>query len=310
VTGQDFAAFSSIEGRKVFKLHGSVNNVGSIIATAEDYQRCYRELATGLVGANLKLLLASKTILFAGYSFEDEDFLRLLQLLQREVGDLLPRSFVVTLDDQASSKLKRLHLDATPILTDATFFLERVKLGLVKEKLMLPDKIFHGIPQALNRVHQEHAKLTALGVKNHVGAFYSFAYQDGLKHAFEDILGRKNSGAFSDLHRVAHRLLPSYVKLEKQRLRRRDYWDAAYIRGFVNGLIFFLAEPENRKTLPLYFVFGPEEVPTFKEFVKRSDDVKNLHKSALKYASDVIEATVPSNEIVPHHSPFVDTSME
>lgn len=66
VTGEDFAVFHDIPGRKVFKLHGSVGNYGSIVATEEDYSNCYKRLSEGIVGANLKLLLISKTVVFFG----------------------------------------------------------------------------------------------------------------------------------------------------------------------------------------------------------------------------------------------------
>lgn len=47
-------------GRKVLKLHGSINNLGSIVITSEDYENRYKSLHTGLVGSQLKLLIAKK----------------------------------------------------------------------------------------------------------------------------------------------------------------------------------------------------------------------------------------------------------
>lgn len=65
VTEQDWALWRETD-RKVFKLHGSMTNLGSVIATSSDYARCYRALNRGLLGATLKTMLATKTVVFGG----------------------------------------------------------------------------------------------------------------------------------------------------------------------------------------------------------------------------------------------------
>lgn len=57
-------AYWNLPGRKVFKIHGSTNNVGSLVATEQDYAECYERLRTGLVGASLKHMLATKVLVF------------------------------------------------------------------------------------------------------------------------------------------------------------------------------------------------------------------------------------------------------
>ena len=81
VTAEDFA-FWSMPGRKVFKIHGSVNSYGSLVLTSQDYRSCYRKLSSGIMGSYLKLILATKTIIYVGFSFNDEDFLLLYAGLQ------------------------------------------------------------------------------------------------------------------------------------------------------------------------------------------------------------------------------------
>ena len=56
VTAEDFA-FYKVEARKVFKLHGSISNYGSIIASSEDYNRCYKNLQTGITVSYTHLTL-------------------------------------------------------------------------------------------------------------------------------------------------------------------------------------------------------------------------------------------------------------
>jgi len=106
VSPEDFAAFSDVSDRRVFKIHGSITNIGSIVATREDYDKSYESLRTGTIGDALKVLLASKVVVFVGYSLQDEDFNRLYQTLNEEMQGLLPKSFLVTLNE----KIGRAHV--------------------------------------------------------------------------------------------------------------------------------------------------------------------------------------------------------
>jgi len=82
----------------VFKIHGSINNYGSIIATEEDYKKCYKNLSSGLIGSRLKMVLATKVELFLGYSFGDKDFNKIYNLLRKEMNGILPHAYIITLD--------------------------------------------------------------------------------------------------------------------------------------------------------------------------------------------------------------------
>ena len=204
VTPDDFAAFSDIPGRKVFKIHGSVTNYGSIVATAEDYRACYRHLRTGVIGSVLKVLLSSKTIAFVGYSFQDEDFGRVYRLLNREVRQLLPSAYVVTLDENAKATLASMRMNITPIVTDATFFLATLKAQLVKKKLMLPDERYSGLRTAYDTVFEAQNNIFPIDPRSHPENIYSLVYQDGLMHGLEDVIGSRKSGRFSDEHTLMH----------------------------------------------------------------------------------------------------------
>lgn len=120
VTAEDFV-FWNLPGRKVYKVHGSINNYGSLVATNEDYERCYERLHSGLIGSRLKLALATRTILFVGYSLRDHDFRRIYDLVQKEMGELIPHAYIITLDEASKERYEALGL--TPIFTDARFFL-------------------------------------------------------------------------------------------------------------------------------------------------------------------------------------------
>lgn len=302
VTGQDFAVLQDTPGRKVFKLHGSIYNYGSIVANEKDYRKCYKQLSTGIVGANLKILLMSKTLVFFGFSFDDEDFLRLYHLLSKDAAGLIPRSFMVTLDEQAKEKLASLHINATPIITSAAFFVQQLKKKLVEIKFMLPDQQYDGIDELHQHVLVEHEKLSRLGLVKHPDSIYSLFYQDGLLHAFERLGATENSGENSCAQKMIN-IIESYDALIKERLHERNYPDVAYFTGYQVGLMYFLLDEKSRRSMPMYFLFGYDVISNLEEFMKLEKDAVKFHKSAHKVAEKLASA-VGSEALVFHHKPF------
>jgi len=76
VDNKDTALWNTFN-RRVFKIHGSINNIGSIVATTNDYASCYEKLPNEPVGDRLKTLLGSNCVVFVGFSFGDEDLNKL-----------------------------------------------------------------------------------------------------------------------------------------------------------------------------------------------------------------------------------------
>ena len=153
VTDEDWA-FSRTSLRKVFKLHGSIASPGSLVATSEDYARCYRELGRGLLGARLKELLATKTVVFAGYSLRDSDFARVYKLIANRMGELLPRSYLVTIDDgEPPSLASGMHV----IGTSGTHFLNELARQIPPDEFV-PESRLRAIPMIraiLRELHHE-----------------------------------------------------------------------------------------------------------------------------------------------------------
>jgi NAD-dependent SIR2 family protein deacetylase len=303
VTGEDFAVLQDVAGRKVYKLHGSIFNYGSIVATEEDYRKCYRNLSTGIVGAMLKTLLISKTLLFFGFSFDDQDFKRLYRLLNKDVAGLMPRSYVVTLDEKAKDKLDSLGIRATPIITSGAFFVKQLKKKLIEGKFMLPDEQYGGVKEILKQVLIEHAKLCTLSVIKHPDSLYSQWYQDGLQHSFERLLSTKKSGGNSCAHHM-YDCIEEYERLIKDCLHQRNYPDVAYFTGYQAGMVYFLLDKKNRGGLPMYFLFGCDDIATFEQYLKLEKEAPKLHKTAHKLA-EAIAQNVKSDLIVPHRKPFL-----
>lgn len=267
VTGKDFAVIQDTVGRKVFKLHGSIYNYGSIVATEEDYKKCYSKLIKGIIGAKLKILLMSKTLLFFGFSFDDKDFQRLYRLLRIEVGGLIPKSYVVTLDKQAKKKLNSLKINATPIITGAAFFIRQFKKKLVEEKLMLPDEKYDGINEAIKKLLEEHHKIDVHYLKNHPDCIYSICYQDGFRHALQRIISTKKSGVYSCVPHVLDLVQRHEDHIEKL-LHDGKYDYVAYYIGNTNGLMYLLLDEKDRELMPMYFLFNCDDILHFDQYLE------------------------------------------
>jgi hypothetical protein len=96
-------AFWDVAERKVLKIHGTIQNYGSIVATRSDYDRAEGLLSRNMIGSLLKLLSATKTVVYFGYSLRDDDFVSLLLFVRTEMKDLTRISYIVTLDDDEQS---------------------------------------------------------------------------------------------------------------------------------------------------------------------------------------------------------------
>ncbi|WP_294345249.1 SIR2 family protein [uncultured Sphingobacterium sp.] len=81
---------------KVFKMHGDLTNPDSVVITKTDYNRMFVEDSLNNVLWNqAKALVATKTVLFLGYSVEDHNFQVLLDGLSRAVGSNRKEFFFV-----------------------------------------------------------------------------------------------------------------------------------------------------------------------------------------------------------------------
>lgn len=300
VTADDFA-FWSVPGRKVFKLHGSVNSYGSLVATRADYEASHKRLEGGLIGATFKVMLATKTIIYFGFSFNDDDLLRIHRFLSSEMKGMLPQSYIVTLDKSSDTRFRTEGLG--PIYTDASFFLAEIKRRLVADHRMIADERFYGVARLLDEVKERHHDLTYLiNARRHPELLYCTAYQDGLIHALERILSLRSSGHYSNAHRVFHTEI-AYQKTRKEKLKSREYLDVAYIDGYLNGHRYLVADDDMRKVVPLYYVFGAGEILSLAEYKRVARTAGALHKAAMKLAKKTI-AKFPG-DVVLHHTPFL-----
>lgn len=191
---EDFVYWDCGE-RCVLKIHGSITNLGTIIATKDDYEKCKINLEKGVIGATLKTILANNTVVFVGFSFGDEDFASILNHLQSEMKDLLPHIYIVTLDPELHNKLD--YINSTCIVTDGTFFLHNLKNIMIKEKYIVNCGIMSNIEKEQLLLCKIHNRVSHIDLCKYPEVIYCLAYQDGVNHAFDRFIGLYSTGNYN-----------------------------------------------------------------------------------------------------------------
>lgn len=300
VTPADYA-FWDLPGRKVFKLHGSMNNLSTIIATDADYTRAYRSLRTGTLGSSFKHLLATKRVVFIGYSFGDSDLAKIIQFMKKELGDVLPQSFVVTPHGYSGSEFPAERV----IKTDGTHFIRQLKTLAIERGAMRPDSVYDVVADLANDVADaRHRAVVKARLPKYPSAVFTWAYQDGLLHALDRILALKASGLYSD-PASGRGTLHTYEHARQGAIKTKNYFDAAYIEGYQNGLMTLDIDAVLAlRGTPRYFVWGNrDEMVTFAEYMAVLKRASELHKGSVKDAERLIKL---SGGLDPVHTPFLN----
>lgn len=300
-TAEDFV-FWDLSDRRVLKIHGTIRNYGSLVITAEDYKKCYRQLNKGVLGGYLKNFLATKTLLFIGYSFGDEDFSMIQQYLSKEMRGLNPHAYVVTIDDNAKEKFKGMNI--TPIITDCTFFIEKLKELLIKDDLIIPDDNLYMASGYLEFMYGIHKKIDEIDLRTNPEVIYTLSYQDGLIHALERVEARHKTGEYSNPYNIIN-VTQAYLEERAVKLKKKQYFDVAYIDGYVNGMLFLINDKELKdKTNPFYLFSYRDKINNFEEYLNLINNDKVYHKNARNLAEKIVKTVGP--EITVHHPPFLD----
>jgi len=301
----DDYAFWDLPGRKVFKIHGSMTNLSTLVITKADYDKCYRRLSRGIIGSTLKHLLAVRTPLFVGYSFEDEDFNRIYRYLRREMRDILPRACIVTIDHRITPDT---HDGAVVIHTDATYFMAQLKQRLVADGVMIGEDRFLGIAKRIRKISAAHSSLRrTTTVKAHPSVIFAYAYLDGQRHGFTRMLSRLRTGEYSHDHDVQHKA-QAYDRLRTAATQRHMYSEAAYLQGYADALIYLLVPDDGRRFAPLYYAFGcGGGFRTLSEYRSALGHLASLHKASFREAKRWADRHLETTE--PHHPPFLHPSL-
>jgi NAD-dependent SIR2 family protein deacetylase len=255
VTGED-VAFYDMPSRRVFKIHGSMTNLASLIITQADYDRRLEELKTNVMGGFLRQFLATKTVVFVGYSLRDWNFQRLYEALRDDMKEYAPKAYLVSpFPNPEAEKFK-----LTVLETSGTQFLRQLKSSLLGH-CFLSDDIYSEAMRVLVTDVAVALRIAAkVNFKDYPAILYCWAYQDGLRDALSRAIQCRGSGEYSDRQHVVESVR-SYIELEDRASEDGRYDDAAYIAGYIGGLLILLSDDEIGVTdkLTLYFFYGADE---------------------------------------------------
>jgi NAD-dependent SIR2 family protein deacetylase len=298
-------AFWDLAGRSVLKIHGSIDNFSSLVATQEDYANCAERLRNGSMGAVLKQMFATKTCLFIGYSAKDSDFLQIFDALQESLGPFRRTHYMVApmgiVEDRLSDRVIKV------INTTGSFFLEVVKEHMCEKFAFARDATFAAAAEALSVIIDEHLSFTeSFSLREEPHLLCATMYQDGLIHALERIVDQKRTGEYSDLHRARHQVHLYKSKIDEY-TKQRDYREVSYFSGYLTGLIYFLLlnedDTEEGMLPPPYFHPGFGEMSP-EEFEEKVRFIPDVHKGALAQSKRIIGKMPGGDDIVLQHTPF------
>lgn len=305
ITDSDLA-FWEVADRRVLKIHGSIDNFSSIIATNEDYDACEKGLNIGLIGSLLKTILATQTIIFIGYSLSDKDFASIYKYVTTQMNQLHKQAYAVTPFKTEAEKFSKLGL--IPIITDGSYFIKKVKEHAVRNKLMLSDSIFEDASYFLEIISLAHDKLhETVKPINCPQVIHATTYQDGIIHALERAIEMRYSGKYSNRSNL-YSVALAYKKKSKENLKRKQYNNVAYIEGYLNGLTFLLLDDKKRIEInvPKYFAFGTKaNLLTFDDFIDFIKSKPEAHKASLSEAKKILTSVKNPDSILFHHPPWL-----
>lgn len=298
--------------RKVYKIHGTIENIGTLIMTEADYKKCYKELRVNLIGGKLKYLLSSKTVVFIGYSLEDEDFKKIWEFIDKTLGDLKPHFYVVSPDKSLNEKLKNRNVSV--INTIGSNFIEKIRKELIAEYIILDSDILYPLVKAALEVAiNEHAKANDRYHKERNPLLiYSILFQDGVIHSLERILARKEYGEYLNPEFMENSI-NSYYYLYEEYLKENKFFDAAYLYGYAHAMDFvfsnymIISEGEqinSKDTICLYYLPRDKMYNNITEFNR---DINNYKvKKYIKIANDICNKFGGFDTgLEIHHLPFI-----
>jgi NAD-dependent SIR2 family protein deacetylase len=270
--------------RRVLKIHGTISNYGSIIATRADYTKRAKDLKSGVLGQFLTSLLATRTVVFVGYSLRDEDFLQIYEATRAKLSDFHKQAYFVspTISGPERSRLESMGLRL--IETDGEFFIKQLKEHARSVRCICPDEMYDKVIDLLVEVEDALDWLRAtFSIKRKPQYLISAWYLDGMQHALERILRLKRTGIYSDLHRLQY-TGHSYFRFAKSLLRDGKFDDAAYCEGYANAMLFAWLSPDGRNLRPpLFFYFGGFGTSSKSRFVRNVSKFPTYYKRANRF---------------------------
>ena len=302
ITIPEDVRFFDFDSRFVIKIHGSINNISTIVATTDDYDRCYKTLQNGAVGGVLKSILATKTVVFVGFSFGDDDLRRIMDLLRSEMGELYPHLYFVTLDTALAEKIN--YRNATFIITDGTFFLHNLKLELIRQGILASNCSKELVDSVYCITQDYHERIASADLLKYPETIYTLAYQDGIIHAIERFY--ENRTGDYHIQGMIEKTVRNYEHIVEKCHQAGNFWDEAYFEGYTNGLLLLgISEVESEKELLssfpyLYLPNAKKALAGMDDYYEELERVMEVNDEYNQYARQVIHERL-SEGLVVHH---------
>ena len=262
-------AYWDDSSRQVLKMHGCITDPSTMVITSSDYEEYIKTRLRSGICNKIRDLMSTKTFLFVGYSLTDPSFEIIHNGILARMGKFARTSFAVvpevTDKDVELWKTK----GVTMIRALAFPFLEELRNKLIDTTAMFDVRqekaTISTEGQKLVDIHME----TSAEQDSNVGMLSSM-YQDGLKHALDDLLYGLRLGLTTEQLEKQLRddqsLLTEYGESDYE-FRETEM---AYLTGHVRCLEWFLAQ--DRGTLLSFFSAKRMEPVDKQEFQRELDE--------------------------------------
>jgi hypothetical protein len=291
--------FWNIPLRQVLKIHGTIDDYSSLVATREEYDQCLIDLQKSLIGAKLKDLLTTKTCIFIGYSMEDDDFKEIFEFVRTAQGKFAKIHYFVS----PSVSDETTYDNVCPIKTDGTYFLRVIKEHLCSIGGYLDDDIYQLVQEELNEVRKEHLEFwEKYNPKVNPQMLLSAFYQDGLIHGYQMVRDMRKTGQYSDPSIICAKIQGYEEKVREYR-SKKDYLNLAYFRGYQNVLIALTFSVNEDELLwpPRYYYEKHGEMDRT-EFEEVFMQLPRFHKTAFKQCKKSVAHLPEDGSMVLDHS--------
>ena len=280
VQGSDFD-YWDLQERKVLKIHGSVLNPGSVVATREEYSRSLNALRSGALGTAARHLMATRSVVFVGYSLRDDDVRQIIEALRGDLNTAARPTYFVHPNPTFVAPLP----GAEVIHTSAAYFVELLDQALVEVGCLLPLTIYDRTAAIDQRLRLARSRVDEiLPPWRFPLAIFNHAYQDGLAHAIEHTNAARRTGDDRRHHYLLQRAA-GYNKGRGLATKARDYWNAAYIQGYEVGLLALGAPELPLRELPLYYCPGVGPETSFNRLEQAIRGGLRSHQGAYRWAA-------------------------
>jgi hypothetical protein len=264
-----------------------------------------KELKNGIIGSNLKMLLATKTIVFCGFSLKDFDFNEIYKYIHSELGSSLPSAYFISLSG-TNDEAEKFNLSI--IKSEATQFFRSIRNRLVSQKMLLNPSVYTHIMYIHEIVHHEHMMTSDYFQKAKfeykARIAFCLSYQDGILDSFSRLFDRQNTGEYL-IPQYMMEIVDKYEKLVTEYKKKKQYKDVAYFAGYSIGLkmIFMFGMQDDSVIFPIFYILGYNgDIMSFDKF-KKITRTGSFHKTAEKQISDMIGSL--GNESILHHIPYL-----